>query len=235
MSWRLRFRRNRSAPTHLLSVSVRRTEHQRLHSVKPGSASPFSPTVQRGGPGPSVSPAPASRNWRPTTCAARARGCATSQAANSSRSNFCWACLRSNDGAVSRVQAEAPMRRERPARNRTGHRRVSGCLEGADGRARPPLATTRDGSQIWRRQAASTESRGLAADQARDMSLTPRASAGPLACRRQLQTDQQTLVQVPDSALDVPPTHHSAFRCRDALCKSRQIGGQHWSGWGNHL
>ena len=42
---------------------------------------------------------------------------------------------------LSRVQAEAPMRRERPARNRTGRRRVSGCLEGADGRARPPLPT----------------------------------------------------------------------------------------------
>jgi hypothetical protein len=50
-NWRLHVRGSTVAPTPLLSVSVRCTEHQRLHSVKPGSASPFSPTVPRGEPG----------------------------------------------------------------------------------------------------------------------------------------------------------------------------------------
>ena len=43
--------RARSALTHLLSVSVPRTEHPKLHPTKPGRASPFSPSVHGGEPG----------------------------------------------------------------------------------------------------------------------------------------------------------------------------------------
>ena len=60
---------------------------------------------------------PASRNSHRMISAARAPGCVTLRVANSIRSSSSGPRLHSNDGAIPRVQAEAPMRRERPARH----------------------------------------------------------------------------------------------------------------------
>ena len=52
--------------------------------------------------------------------------------------------LRPDDGALSRVQTEAPMRRQRSARHRARRRRVTSDPSRADGRTRPPLATRQE-------------------------------------------------------------------------------------------